>query len=480
MPIAFDNNEDGLVTASPIAEKPTPVTTLKIAEPNYKDVAIDTKWTPISSIVSHISGASWTVDYYAQVIDTDTQLMSQAPTVSGVYQQYKLIKELELRVTNPLTEQQDAETKMMQIDGAALVYAAVIPNEGDMFTADIGVGKKAVFRVSSSKKNSIFKEATYEIEYSFSSTSSEYIEDLEAKTVEELVFRKDFITRGLNPVLLEEDAVSIAQLQGKCAALVEQYYRAFFNPEYATFTLPLQQYSTYDPFLTKTLKGLYGVEDSVLSLKLRELNLGDDPACKQFNFWDALVNQDLSLIRKGFTRVGLVDTNQFTRMPYYQGIRWSGIVQCVYPSNARMGIGGVGLNANKALSMSDFQNITPPQFYAEVHELSNQANQNYNVIFPASTAATASLLPKNADGSVYFDPVTTDDYYVLSKKFYDQAEDMNMLEQLVSDYINKKSIDPVQLSKTMDICGVWGMLEQFYYIPVLLIITRGYILNFQG
>lgn len=479
MPIPSDYDLGGIVSPSPIDATPAPVTTIKIAESKYKDVAVDTRWSPIDSIMPHVAGAKWTVEYFAQVIDTDTQLMSQAPTTSGVYQQYKLIKELVLRVTTPLNSVQDTETKMMQMDGAAILSAGIIPNEGDMFTADIGVGTPAVFRVTASKKNSVLKQATYDIEYALASTSSEYTEDLERKVIDTYVFRQDFLTHGREGVILEEDDVVLSALEQKYVTMVAKYFNAFFNPEFATFTIPLMQFPTYDPFLTRFLNEQFSKDDSVVLQKLRVLNLGNDACVKQYNFWDALINRDFSYLNSGFTKVGLVYTNQFIQNPYLNGIRWTGIVQCVYPLNPRIGIGGVGLYDPKTATDGIGLTATPYSFYTEVSSNSSISDYAVNQVYP-SELTHAAITGLNANGTATFQSIGVDSHYILSEKFYTQDESMSVLERLISDYIHKKQIDPIQLSKTLDICERWGVLEQFYLIPVLLIMIRGYVNDFQG
>ena len=269
MPILNDNNPADLVKPSPVADVADPVTTILVTESTYADVGIDTRWTPLQSIMSHIAGSVWEVTYFSQVIDTDSQLMPQSPTVSAAFQQYRKIEGMQLRVSDPLNIQQDDTTKMMQIDGSAIVFAAIIPNEGDMFTADIGLGKPAVFRVATSAKKAIFKEAAYDITYAFASTDEEYIHDLEMKTVQSLVFKKDFLNRGQNPLLLEEEAVIIENLEAQYRALADNYFNTFFNNEYKTLTVPGQTYSVYDPFLVKFVSEQFTQEDSHLLQDLR-------------------------------------------------------------------------------------------------------------------------------------------------------------------------------------------------------------------
>lgn len=481
MPI-IDYDQAGIISPTPesnpnaatVVAKPT------ITEPSYKDVALDTKWTPVSSIVSHIAGSRWVVNYFRQVIDTDSQLMGQATSVSGVYQQYELIEELNLRVITPLTQVQDPDTKMMQSDGAALVYGNLIPNEGDMFTADIGVGQLAIFRVSNSKKNSVFKEATYEIEYALSTVNEHHIEDLESKVVNKYVWREDFLTRGQNPVVLEEESVALNKLGVAYHDLCEHYFPSFFSDEYKTFLVPLQDYSTYDPFLAKFISDSFDNTDHPVLQQLRVLNLGSDKACLQTNFWTAVSSQEMKKLKGGFKQIGFVWTSQFENNPMFNGIRWTGIKQCVYPLDPRLGINGLTAE-NVLLTNSDgYDGLTPITFYATgTNPDITGLEASQNKMFPPKNTA-ALFTNKNPDGTVSFPGVGQDSYYVLGANFYDQTATQSVFEQMVTAYLKRIDIEPEQLTHAAELAPEWGALEQFYYIPLLLVMMRSVINNYQG
>lgn len=479
MPILNDNNSADLVKPSPVADVADPVTTILVTESTYADVGIDTRWTPLQSIMSHIAGSVWEVTYFSQVIDTDSQLMPQSPTVSAAFQQYRKIEGMQLRVSDPLNIQQDDTTKMMQIDGSAIVFAAVIPNEGDMFTADIGLGKPAVFRVATSAKKAIFKEAAYDITYAFASTDEEYIHDLEMKTVQSLVFKKDFLNRGQNPLLLEEEAVIIENLEAQYRALADNYFNTFFNNEYKTLTVPGQTYSVYDPFLVKFVSEQFTQEDSHLLQDLRVLNTGSDGAVKQDNIWKALRYRDASYLKNGFTKTGLVLTNQFTNNPYHNGIRWSGVQLCVYPTNPRIGIGGLRTDEVLLTTSIGLISDTPNTFYTDKEAPASGTDSSNTTMYPSTLLAKTNI-GLNPDGTLNLKKVTHDSYYVLSEDFYKDTEDKDVLEYTVSKFLDRTELDAVQLSKTAKLIPQWGMVEQFYYTPIILFMMRCYIYGFQG
>ncbi len=76
-----------IVKAKPTA--PTPVITNppKVVDKPFDSPLVDTKYTPLSSLITFVEGYNWTVDYYSQVIGKDSQLQGQDPSLPKQYQQ---------------------------------------------------------------------------------------------------------------------------------------------------------------------------------------------------------------------------------------------------------------------------------------------------------------------------------------------------------------------------------------------------------
>lgn len=476
MPIPTEPSKSPIISPTPEANLPSPVSSVRIAEPNYKDVAVDTRWSPIQSLMTHIEGANWVVTYYSQVIDTDSQLAPQAPTTSAVYQQYTRIRDLKLKVTSALEEEQDEETKTMKMRGNAIVFAGVTPNEGDMFSADIGMSRVGVFLVKSSRKKSIFKESAYEIEYEFSSTDQHYIDDLEAKTVKELVFVEDYLNRGAEPVILEEEAVLVTQVQACLLRYGNRFFDNFFSNEFKTYVLPGQSHSVYDPFVTEFISRHFTTQDSMSLMLLRKPNFGDDAAIEQHSFWDALDQRDIHLLKNGFTKTKLVSSLAFRGGSVYNSVRYTGINLCVYPADPRIGVRGLTSAMLKEASADTIDDTTPHTFYNGVPAPAVGDDSAINRIFPEDNKI--NLLPPgtvDAQQTVPLRKVTHDAFYVFSEDFYTGAAGMSVFESTVRDFILGKSIDIKHLVKSEKLCDRWGALEQFYYIPIIMFILRSYL-----
>ena len=139
-----------------VSKKPLTPPTIKPVIPKVEpdknqSVFIDTRYQPLSSLLKYTQGAIWTVNYYSQYHDRDNATYAQDPGQSPIYQQFRKIERLELRVESPLNQQQDQESKGFSVKGSAYLPLSIIPNAGDMFTADVGDGREGVFQIDNSR-----------------------------------------------------------------------------------------------------------------------------------------------------------------------------------------------------------------------------------------------------------------------------------------------------------------------------------------
>ncbi len=452
MPLIQSNKASGLIRTDPVAQTPVPVPVIHVTNPGYKGIAVDQRWTPIVSMLQHISGSAWTVDYYSQVIDTDTSLGGQRPSSSPVYQQYRKIERLVVRVTAPLTQGQNPDTKAMTYVGKAVVHS-FIPNDGDMFVADIGDGQSATFRIMTTTKMAVFKESVYEIEYEVGTTEEEFLLDLETKTVEHLVYRADKLVHGESPIILANHDALLDQANNVVQVILNQYFTRFFNQEYRTLLVPGQVRTVYDPFLVSFITKLLNTDDCLGMSRLKQLNMQEDGVYKHNSLWDAIANQDEVYLQGGFTRVGLAETASFEINPFFTGIRFTGVQLAVYPKDPMIGIHDVTETSIKSLSIT---------------ELTPSIGGNTEMFEDANTGE----LPENAATPGLYH-VTFDDYYVLSQNFYGETTTQSTLEVMTRNHIQRKALDLEALMNTAKSFSQWGLVEQFYYLPIVLALLRG-------
>ena len=70
-----------------------------------------------------------------------------------------------------------------------------------------------------------------------------------------------------------------------------------------------------------------------------------------------------------------------------------------------------------------------------------------------------------------FHSVASLDTYVFSKDFY-EGRPTSLIEIMVTDYLNRSTINAEHLYKFIDIWGKLERLEQFYFGPLLFALLR--------
>lgn len=451
MPIITDTS------STPPVEAPVSV---KTVAPEFQGVTVDTKYTPLTSLLSHIEGASWTVNYYSQVLGKDNALAGQSVDRSAVYQQYKLIEGLELKVTTALNTTQDTTTKEFTTSGQANIYpCGLIPNEGDHFIADVGDGREAVFEITSSEQRSIRKDAAYTIDYVLVSYSEQdnRIADLNSKVVEYLHYVADFLIHGQNPFITTDEKVQLDRLALAYSEVMSYYFTRFVSRDLRTLVLPGQELSMYDPFLTSTVLKMFRDENHPNIKFIRELNVGEDDNYALPNIWTALLYKRRLDLTDAMQRVGLVSSGSFTLDPMMDSLRYSGVRYAVYPADPNKSEDYLRADLTKSLTDVVIK-VTKP----EITSLYQTIKVSSITAVPDDIAPV--ILP------------SLQDTYVFSPAFYSNTRPgQSALELMFQNYLDEKAYDLAVLEQAASTYRTWGVLEQFYQLPFLMTLMRSAI-----
>lgn len=427
----------------------------KVEPDKAKSIIIDTKYTPRSSLLKYVEGATWTVNYYSQYHDRDNATYAQDPGQSPIYQQYRKIERLELKVDRPLEQQQDQESKGFSVKGSAILPLSIIPNEGDMFAADVGDGREGVFQIDNSEKRSLYKESVYFIEYTllyYSDSEPQMRQDLESKVIHNLHYVREFAQYGQNAIITTEQYKVLAELEFELKRVKKDYFDSFFSKEYSTLLVPTQSVPVYDSYVVKVINALYNTQDTYEYQWMRALNVEDDNYLKLPTVWDALLRRDIELIHTCQQEMGLVRATSFHPEPLMEGIRYSGISLVVYP-----------LPRNNAIDEYNNRMRKAPVELSLAELSSHKGNTQ-----PLIANNTVTHLGEQMD--IHY-PVTIDKYYVFSKAFYTQEGKKSLLEVLAENYLQREANRPELVLKLLKNCWKWGKLEKYYYTPVIMILA---------
>lgn len=458
MPVPTLPNKDDY-NAPPVQE------TVKVQPKAYRGVTVDTKMVPLDILTTYISGQAWDVDYYSQILGSSDAVANLQDDLPAVYQQYKLIRGLELKVSDPISETQDSGTKDMSLTGGAKVYPFIIPNVGDVFIADIGDGREAVMTVTSTKRLSHYESSPYEIEYTVTRfMSADFKAMLDNKVSETVFFKKDFMVNGLEPLLHGEDVDVINKLTGHYNRLMSIYFNDFYSRTYKSLLVPNQAEVTYDPFLVKFIKTILSTDEHPMIRNITEFNVSEDQSMYEFTLWNCLAALDYSMLPMCVHEAGIVDVNNFFSMPVYNSIYYSGVKRVVYPEMSQTNVdAGYKRQDDPALERVK-------KGRARFQEMNRLINTDL------SMDPTYGIYEAPETQSPAIRRVTHDNYYVLSKDFYENQGDviLSKLEVLTLAALKGEAIDIRMLEQLCDGAKYWDNVERFYYFPILFVLLRVY------
>lgn len=447
-----------IIKARPNKPQLPPKPELTVAKQDYKSIVVDTKYDPKETILAHVEGSSWTVDYYSQVVAKDSGLSGQGMGTDPLYQQYRLVSGMEIKVTSALSTSQLADTKEIGDTGTATVYPFVIPNKGDMFIADLLDGRRGIFEVTNSTKLSIFKEACHSIDYELTDFGTpERFADLSRKVVLKTYFEKDFIYHGQNPILVGEDYENLQFLRRNYGTLITQYFKRFYSKEYGTLIMPDQKQVTYDAYLVRALFQHLSTWDARELTVLRQLNCDDDQVMTADSIWTVIMERNRALIPDAFHQVGYVSARSFTRQPVFEGIRYSGIEHVIYPNDPMVRV-------DNQLT----QNVKAAGEFTPLRQ---------EMINRKSLASLINASQPDAT-KIGIKDTFTDGYYVFSKEFYEDNRAVgaqSLLELCVQDYLDDKEIAYGRIRELVEASARWDAVNSFYFVPVLIILIKAVI-----
>lgn len=408
----------------------------------FKGIEVETHYDEKRPLALYIEGQQWFVDYYKQVLNDDDEGNPLSMGMTAALQQYRKIKNTELKLTTPLSSSFESSSNEWSITGTANLYPSIIPNKGDIFVADIGDGRSGIFVVEIVNEKSVYKDTAYEIDFSlmFEYQEDGYGENLESKVIETLYFEKDRILYGENPLVVEEKHLSDIELRKWEKLLFNHLYRRFVDDEEMTWRVPVENYRLYDFHYAQMMRKLFD-DNGIITRSVRVLNLGIPSVQQGFSFWDALLERNrmlLSLADRQFhiTTKGDLYTPAVMNSAFY----------------------------------STFNAYNVPMHFVKQSLKGKLTPEHVVKDIAFFLKYEGGLIDPNKQPSIY--SVNQDNSYVLSDFFYNDEGNLSVLEDLVKQYLENKPVDRHRLQKLLDECLGWCALDQFYYFPILVILIR--------
>jgi len=428
-------------------------------------VTVNTRHVPSSSLLTYVSGQSWIVDYYSQVIDRDNAVSGQQRGKPADQQPYRLIKGMELRVSSALNDgqTQEADTKSMQVRGSATIYPCLVPNVGDMFIADVGDGREGVFQVTQAERKTIFKDTVHTIEYELISYNDlGRREDFRRKTTVTYHFVRDFLHHGQSPLIIDELYNNQRNMIQMYQDLLGSYFRDFYSHDLDTLIVPDQSAITYDPFMVRFVQQCFEANENAFRGRMRSLNVGGDRAMEQLTVLDAIAALNGRILPTAVYKMQLVSTNRFKDHVVYNGIFYTKVRDVVFPAEVRTDV-DANYTRNNVVAGSN-------------NSLQRSGARVKDIRRLIRTTAVPSLLDLgNAPEDVPdINRVADSDYYIFTERFYHSrsGQRSTKMEIEVHKLLRGEPMDNKVLMKMATECGYWDNLERFYFIPILCVLLK--------
>lgn len=489
-----------IIQQKPIVKKPLTDHFKPLVESKErKSVIVDNKEIPTNHLLSHVRGYHITVDYYHQAINEDSRVKPEDIGDGVLFQQYRKIKNFEFKISSPNSADQNDEDKVFTVRGSGIIHNGIIPNEGDMFAMDVGDGRIGYYNITQSLRLSVMKESVYQIEYSlsfFNNQSPERVEALETKVLETYHYVRDYLLYNKKPLLVDNEYQILLKLKKKYKEIYDNYFRWFFSNEYRCFLLPGQSVSILDYYINELIKVLATKETDNFNLQwMQSINIEDDNYLRYPQLFDALKYRDLSYLKIGYKYMGITSTSHFQRDPMMENIRYTGIKYIVYPDSRRThdddkynglvkGFTNDLIQKTYGLHDKDTPLVVPMELILTPHVINNNTN-----LPPPKKVEPKYQYPLikevKFDGSLvkYIHNVDFTDTYVFSKQFYEsmiedrEVKDLSLLELLTIKYLKQQNYPIYTLELLVDDYYNWSKLNQFYYLPILMILMQSHLME---
>lgn len=445
MPFVDDENEV-------VPEAPS----LTIAKEEFKGPVVDTRKQQYSTLSTFYQGEKWAVDLLLETTGRDSTVGSFSADTLSTYGNYRLVKGFELVVDSTITNTQVVgEANGFDSVGGGVVYPCVVPNNGTLFIADMGNGRNLLFAMYNPVKLGIYEESPHKVEWkAIKFLDAETMAALEERTVETLYFDRENMRNNLKPLLTRKEVDSIKRLNNSYRRLINLYFKAFFDPRFSTFTLPMNDNATYDPNVVRFIRRTISSDMHANVHKVIELDCSAGQGSDELSLYDMIAKRDYELLYSCSRHFKLESVDVYRTIPKLHSVFYSGIRKVMTATD-------IPFSVSQA---TGFAGAIAPLLKAGVE------NPRMRAILPQLLKGGQEPAPTYGR---YIKRILCDDYYVFSKEFYEGGDgELSLLEKLVQSRMKGEGIDLNDLADLAEYATRFDNLERFYYVPIILTLIK--------
>jgi len=401
----------------------------------------------VKSLINYIGGQPWSVEYYRQILGADDPAQQHDSNYSPTIQHYELIHNLVFRVIDPIGGGSTDTNNVSVLEGSSVYIAEVPPNPGDMFTVELLGNRPALFTVTSVTRRSYNLSSLYVIDYTLVLFTDNTAGANELASLNEKVLREFYYSDESKKTIPGTELDCIKDLYVIKKGLMDWYMRLFIERESNTLLLPKQENGRYfDNYIAEYIVGTNNVMEIPEIANINLLENNHDHCMRRPTIWTALKYHDIRMLYHCDSIMGQLSVGRLQGYRYTNMMRYGWVDYIIYP-----------IENNPTLAYDNTCLEAEPLALNEV----------------SSYGRDLSHLFQSPTDPRHIPLVTEDEFYVFRKEFYTGNGELTLFEQLTRDFISTGKCDSEKLLMVAQRYRDWGLLEQFYYIPILFTLIKG-------
>lgn len=473
---------------------------VQITPPSFKTSIVTSEHKPLSAFLGYIEGSNVTVDYYSQVLTSSEGLAAPELKQEAIYQQYRLIKGLEIKFDGQLSRSTDSKTQQMDVNGSGYIYPYLKPNKGDAFYMDMGEGLGGRFTITEVTQEYLQKETIYRVNFQLAHMlEKEDFDDMQRKVVETLYFVKDFMMYGQSPLLVEADFIKLKSARSSFKAVLSNYLDEFLSNRFSTIIPPTTTtYSLIDTFAIRAFLQVFEMKDDPRVNRIQVYNDSEIDQYYSTCIWQVLIKPQLFKEKDIWMRAEEANVNLLNVDPIYNSIRYSGFSLFMKPLNPNNNVDDYsGFNSRPLSGYSSLG--TGATYYGgsgnalgadgkmkDVCWRRNYYSVNFLSMFPYNPRNELSYIedwqcrcPCDEEN-----PPTCEDNcgdftngYIFDDKFWESEDLRDPFQVIVKKHLLGLSVDVLDIIDLLQSRKLWSRKDRFYKVLVLLIVLKAAMRN---
>lgn len=418
----------------------------------------------VNRLLKYLDGYPWTVDYYGQILNTHSIGNHLDDSLGDLSQPYVKINKLIMYVDSDLSSSYNAKDNTTSLVGSAVLPLDITPNVGDTFIANIDSGEDAIFTITRVDEPSYRKNRVYIIDYTMTGITNDHsdlVERLEKRVNEQYYFDSLVGSRRENHLVTGVQYDSGKRLQEFIFDSQGYYFNVFRQDTTGALSIPGHPMSVADNYLTTfitrtvnlrndTHKNIYDYSD-ITNTKGRD------------NLLSALILRQRPITQRFDTQIVFINPMSIRNRSVYSSPWYLNVDYISYPKEVKKGFIS---NDKKTEDITGAEDIRTGVNYYDypIPEIGVKGTVNLN----GEGFSVIPLLPM----------LFEDDYYIVSKNFYDYFNDktlagkLSFVEVLIYKYVTGETLSREDLVKVIENWQDWSPLHQYYLLPVMWHLIR--------